>query len=287
MGDAMTIEELDGAGAEAELPALATILEACVGAGASVNFIAPFTRDDAAAWWRLAVLPALAAGERRLLVARAGAQVGGRILGTVQLALAPQPNQPHRADVTKLLVHPDGRRRGLARALMLRVEALAREEGRWLLTLDTTTDSPADRLYRTLGYTAFGTVPRYARGRCRRASKPRPSSTRSWRCPAEASRAAAAPADHAPPRRLPATGPPAPVGPAAWSPAGPLPGPLPTPAAGTAPGPVPQPPQIVRQLLVQRLHRMPEPVPPQAGCDPHRPVAEAAGRRSHRPGVAV
>jgi GNAT superfamily N-acetyltransferase len=153
------IEELDAPAAERELPALAQVLQACVAGGASVNFVLPFTQADSEAWWRRAVLPALASGERRLLAAR----VEGRILGSVQLAFAPQPNQPHRADVTKLLVHPDGRRRGLGRALMTAVEALARAHRRSLLTLDTTEGSAAERLYLSMGYVMFGVVPRYAR----------------------------------------------------------------------------------------------------------------------------
>jgi ribosomal protein S18 acetylase RimI-like enzyme len=155
----MTIEELDAAAAERELPALTEVLRACVEGGASVNFVLPFSQADSEAWWRRAVLPALAAGERRLLAAR----VGGRILGTVQLAFAPQPNQPHRADVTKLLVHPDSRRQGLARALMTRVEAIARESGRSLITLDTREGDAAEALYRSLGYVLLGVVPRFAR----------------------------------------------------------------------------------------------------------------------------
>jgi ribosomal protein S18 acetylase RimI-like enzyme len=155
----MTIEELDAAAAERELPALTEVLRACVEGGASVNFVLPFSQADSEAWWRRAVLPALAAGERRLLAAR----VGGRILGTVQLAFAPQPNQPHRADVTKLLVHPDSRRQGLARALMTRIEAIARESGRSLITLDTREGDAAEALYRSLGYVLLGIVPRFAR----------------------------------------------------------------------------------------------------------------------------
>jgi GNAT superfamily N-acetyltransferase len=154
----MLIEELDAATAARELPVLAAIMRACVEAGASVNFILPFTQEDSEAWWRRVVLPALESGERRLLVAR----VEGRILGTVQLALAPQPNQAHRADVTKLLVHPDGRRLGIGRALMSALEAVARQEGRSLLTLDTVAGSPAQRLYETLGWTLLGVVPRFA-----------------------------------------------------------------------------------------------------------------------------
>jgi ribosomal protein S18 acetylase RimI-like enzyme len=153
------IEELDAEAAERELPALAAVMQACVAGGASVNFVLPFSQSDSEAWWRRVVLPGLAGGERRLLVAR----VAGRIMGSVQLAFAPQPNQPHRAEVTKLLVHPEGRRRGLARALMTGIEAQAREHRRTLLTLDTTEGSEAERLYLSLGYVKFGVVPRYAR----------------------------------------------------------------------------------------------------------------------------
>jgi GNAT superfamily N-acetyltransferase len=154
----MAIEELDAAAATREVTALAAILRACVEGGASVNFVLPFTQADSEAWWRSAVLPALEAGERRLLVAR----IGGRMLGTVQLALASQPNQPHRAEVTKLLVHPDGRRQGIGRALMTRLDDVARDEGRRLLILDTVEGSAAQRLYETLGWVLLGVVPRFA-----------------------------------------------------------------------------------------------------------------------------
>lgn len=154
------IEELGAAGAERELPALAAILAACVAGGASVNFVLPFSEADAASWWRRKVLPALAAGERRLLVARAGDD--GRVVGTAQLDTATPPNQRHRADVTKVLVAPQARRRGVARALMLAMEGMAREEARRLLVLDTVEGSPAEALYLSLGYLRAGSIPRFA-----------------------------------------------------------------------------------------------------------------------------
>jgi ribosomal protein S18 acetylase RimI-like enzyme len=86
----------------------------------------------------------------------------GRIVGTVQIDLGTPPNQPHRADVLKMLVHPDARRRGIARALMLAVEELARQSGRTLLTLDTVTGGNAEGLYRSLGYLTVGVIPGYA-----------------------------------------------------------------------------------------------------------------------------
>jgi GNAT superfamily N-acetyltransferase len=82
----------------------------------------------------------------------------------VQLEFPWPPNQPHRADVGKLLVHPDARRRGIARALMLALEDLARSAGRSLLTLDCVTGAPAEGLYRSLGYVEIGVVPGFALG---------------------------------------------------------------------------------------------------------------------------
>ena len=154
----MEIQELDHDAAARDLAALAGIMRACVEGGASVNFVLPFTQSDSEAWWRRNVLPALAAGERRLLVAR----VEGVIRGSVQLAFAAQPNQAHRADVTKLLVDPAARRMGLGRALMTRLEAIARDGGRRLLTLDTVEGSAAQHLYESLGWRLLGVVPRFA-----------------------------------------------------------------------------------------------------------------------------
>src|SRR6516165_8272415 len=123
--------------------------------GASVSFVLPFSRDDAKAFWQDQVLPAVHAGSRCVLLARAA----GSIVGTVQLDLATPPNQPHRADVKKLLVHPDLRRRGIARALMQAVDAEAHRACRTLLTLDTVTGGPAESLYLSLGYLKVGVIP--------------------------------------------------------------------------------------------------------------------------------
>jgi GNAT superfamily N-acetyltransferase len=92
------------------------------------------------------------------------ARLDGRIVGTVQLDPAWAPNQPHRAEVLKLLVHPDARRRGIARALMVALENLAQTQGWTLLTLDTWTGQAGEQLYRSLGYSAVGAIPRFARG---------------------------------------------------------------------------------------------------------------------------
>ncbi|HUI78597.1 MAG TPA: GNAT family N-acetyltransferase [Bryobacteraceae bacterium] len=160
---AMAIEEWAASGSnhflQNDLDMLAEVLHAAVHAGASISFVLPFSLDDARAFWRERVLPGVAAGTRRLLVAREG----GRILGTVQLDLATPPNQQHRADVLKLIVHPDARRRGIARALMTAAEASARSAGRTLLTLDTVTGGHAEPLYLSLGYQLAGVIPRYAR----------------------------------------------------------------------------------------------------------------------------
>jgi len=154
----MQIEELDAAGALDALDDLAAMLKACVDAGASIGFVQPFTVEEARGFWRDRVFPAVARGERRLLVARAE----GRVLGTVQLDLATMPNQRHRGEVSKLMVHPQGRRRGIARALMQAIEPLAAEAGRWLLTLDTRTGDAAEPLYLSMGFEAAGAIPFYA-----------------------------------------------------------------------------------------------------------------------------
>ena len=145
---------------EADLDMLAEILHAVVHDGAGVSFVVPFSMDEARAFWREGVLPGVRAGTRRVVVAR----LGPRIVATVQLELAVPPNQRHRAEVLKLLVHPDARRRGVARSVMAALEAIARAEGRTLLTLDTWTGSHAEALYRSLGYVTVGVIPRFARG---------------------------------------------------------------------------------------------------------------------------
>ncbi|MDF3834948.1 GNAT family N-acetyltransferase [Cupriavidus basilensis] len=138
---------------------LAALLHACVRDGASIGFVQPFTAGDSEAFWTGNVLPAVRGGARLLLVARQG----GRIAGSVQLDYDTPPNQPHRAEVRKLLVHPDHRRQGIAQALMAELERLARQRGRSLLTLDTRTGDKAEPLYASLGYVAAGVIPGYCR----------------------------------------------------------------------------------------------------------------------------
>jgi ribosomal protein S18 acetylase RimI-like enzyme len=150
----------DAVSVERDLDMLSDVLRAIVYDGAGVSFVVPFSLDDARAFWSERVLPGVRARTRRVLIARSAE----RIVGTVQLDLATPPNQRHRAEVLKLLVHPDARRRGIARALMIEVEAVAQSEGRTLLTLDTWTGCAAELLYQSLGYVTVGVIPRYARG---------------------------------------------------------------------------------------------------------------------------
>jgi len=139
---------------------LADVLHAVVYDGAGVSFVVPFSKDESRRFWVEKVLPGVRAGTRRVLVAR----LGDRTVGTVQVDLAMPPNQQHRGEVLKLLVHPDARRRGIARRLMLALEDVARAEHRSLLTLDTWTGGYAETLYRSLEYVVVGVIPRYARG---------------------------------------------------------------------------------------------------------------------------
>jgi len=141
----------------ADLDALAETLMQSVTLGASIGFILPFGFVQAQAFWQ-ALLPAFECGEKRLLVAR----MAGQIVGTVQLVIAQPANGAHRGDVVKLMVHPDGRRQGVARKLMDAVELLAREAGKTLLVLDTVTGGPAQTLYENQGFTLSGTIPHYA-----------------------------------------------------------------------------------------------------------------------------
>jgi GNAT superfamily N-acetyltransferase len=135
---------------------LAEILLACVRDGASVSFMASLSLDEARAFWR-AKAKEVAVGARILL----GAYADGVLVGTVTLDCGMPPNQPHHAAVQKLLVHPEGRRRGLARALMRAAEQAALNAGRTLLTLDTA-GIAAEALYRDLNYVCVGVIPRYA-----------------------------------------------------------------------------------------------------------------------------
>lgn len=138
--------------------ALADVLIDCVEGGASVSFMLPLARDKALRFWR-DVLDGVARGERVLLVAETPAR---RVVGTVQLIVAQRDNQPHRADVAKMLVHSDARRQGVAARLMAAIDHAAREEGKTLLVLDTATGGDAERLYQRAGWQVAGVIPHYA-----------------------------------------------------------------------------------------------------------------------------
>ena len=139
------------------LAGLADVLMDCVDGGASVNFMWPMTRAKAETFWR-GVAVGLARGDRALLVAR---DAGGAILGTAQAIWAAPENQPHRADIAKMLVHRRARRMGVGAAVLAAAEQAAREAGRTLLVLDTAS-AEAERLYERGGWSRVGTVPRYA-----------------------------------------------------------------------------------------------------------------------------
>ena len=144
--------------ASACVDALAAVLIDCVEGGASVSFMGPLSQDKARAFWR-DVADGVARGERAVLIAEDEA---GAIHGTVQLVLAQPENQPHRADVAKMLVHRRARRQGLAQRLMAAIEDEARAEGKTVLVLDTVTGGDAERLYARAGWQRVGVVPNYA-----------------------------------------------------------------------------------------------------------------------------
>jgi GNAT superfamily N-acetyltransferase len=142
---------------DAQIDELAGVLIDCVEGGASVSFMHPLTRDRAVAFWRR-VAQGVVAGERALLVA----EDAHGLCGTVQLIFELPENQPHRADLAKMLVHRRARRQGLGAALMRAAEATARECGKTLLVLDAVTGGDAARLYEGLGWTRVGEIPGYA-----------------------------------------------------------------------------------------------------------------------------
>jgi GNAT superfamily N-acetyltransferase len=142
---------------DALIDELAGVLIDCVEGGASVSFMHPLTRDRAVAFWRR-VAEDVAAGRRALLVA----DDARGLCGTVQLIFDLPENQPHRADLAKMLVHRRARRQGLGAALMRGAEATARECGKTLLVLDAVTDGDAARLYERLGWERVGDIPGYA-----------------------------------------------------------------------------------------------------------------------------
>jgi GNAT superfamily N-acetyltransferase len=152
-----TIRMLNGEEARAAIPQLAEILADCVDDGASLGFMQPYTVEDAVSFWQN-VADGIAAGGTLLLVA----EIDGRMVGTVQVGFAHMPNQAHRGDLKKLLVHRTARGKGLARLLMEAVEREAARHGKTLLVLDTASGSDAEAIYPRLGWLRSGTIPDYA-----------------------------------------------------------------------------------------------------------------------------
>ncbi|MFI8618050.1 GNAT family N-acetyltransferase [Acidovorax sp. NPDC077693] len=154
----ITIRRLGGDEAAACAEALAEVLIDCVQGGASVSFMWPLPHDKALAFWR-GVADGVARNKRVLLVAE---DAQGCVVGTVQLITAMPDNQPHRADVAKMLVHRQARRQGVAQRLMAAVDEAARDAGKAVLVLDTVTGGDAERLYERAGWQRVGVVPDYA-----------------------------------------------------------------------------------------------------------------------------
>ena len=147
------VERLD----DREIAQLAEILVDCIDGDAGVSFLHPLEPEKARAFWR-DVAAGVEAGDRAVLVA----EDDEGIVATVQLVLAQPENQPHRADLSKMLVHRRGRRRGLGASLLEAAEQAARECGKTLLVLDTNTGSDAERLYTRMGWTRVGEIPDYS-----------------------------------------------------------------------------------------------------------------------------
>jgi GNAT superfamily N-acetyltransferase len=154
----VSIRRLAADEVHAQSAALADILVDCVEGGASVGFMMPLTRERAAAFWR-GVAEGVAARKRALLVAEERGT--GALVGTVQIVLEQPENQPHRADIAKMLVHRRARRRGIGALLMNAAEDAALASGKRLLVLDTASGD-AERLYERLGWVRVGVVPGYA-----------------------------------------------------------------------------------------------------------------------------
>jgi ribosomal protein S18 acetylase RimI-like enzyme len=159
MSSTVTLARFEADDIARHVDELTELTHACVHDGASIGFIIPHSRAESADFWRDKVAPAVRDGRRLLLVAWRD----GRIAGSVQLDHDTPANQPHRAEIRKLLVHPDFRRQGIARHLMAEIERQAALLRRSLLTLDTRTGDSAEPLYRSLGYQTTGIIPDYCR----------------------------------------------------------------------------------------------------------------------------
>jgi GNAT superfamily N-acetyltransferase len=157
VADEVQARRLHGAELRDSIDGLAAVLADCVAGGASVSYMAPFTHDDAVAVFEEFVNDA--ENGNRIIVA---AFAGDELVGTAQVLLSVPPNQPHRADIAKVLVHRAARKRGIGRLLMEQAEHEARAAGKSLLVLDTVTGGDAERLYERLGWNRVGVIPGYA-----------------------------------------------------------------------------------------------------------------------------
>jgi ribosomal protein S18 acetylase RimI-like enzyme len=157
MTPSITIERLTAEQAQHDLPQLVMLLQDAVASGASVGFLHPLSDADAAAYLQ-GVIADVAQGSRYLLVARQN----GDIIGMVQLALETKVNGLHRAEIQKLMVLRSARNQGIGRQLMECSEAQAGAQGRTLLVLDTRQGDSAEQLYRKMGYTEAGVIPKFA-----------------------------------------------------------------------------------------------------------------------------
>ncbi|MCO6409171.1 GNAT family N-acetyltransferase [Hoeflea alexandrii] len=137
---------------------LAEIMAHTVNDGAAIGYMQPFSTTDGRAFFTTQVFPEVRAGKRKLLAA----ELDGEIAGSVQLILALPPNQPHRCEVAKMMVHPVARRKGVGRALMAALETEARAAGKTLITLDTKTGDKAEPLYKAAGFRTAGIIPGFA-----------------------------------------------------------------------------------------------------------------------------
>lgn len=158
MSSDVTVRRASAQEAVESVEPLADVLIDCVEGGASVSFMLPLARQTAVDFWR-GVADGVARDERVLLIAKNSA---GTIIGTVQMIVSLPENQPHRADIAKLLVHRSARRRGVAQRLMEAIEQMAQTERKSVLVLDTATGGAAERLYEGAGWQRVGVVPNYA-----------------------------------------------------------------------------------------------------------------------------
>lgn len=149
---------LDADELHACLNELCQIVIESVRGGAAISFMLPVSQAEVRLFWQQEIAPEVEAGQRLLLAARHQ----GQIVGTVQLVLAMPPNQAHRCEISKMMVHPAARRLGIGRSLMQAALDEARKVGKKLVTLDTRTGDAAEPLYLSVGFQKAGIIPDFA-----------------------------------------------------------------------------------------------------------------------------